>query len=240
MKIFINITLLSILTAQEIPDTTIFNESDFDLEQNEDDTSESIIDTSLIIKKNETLSFGYKGLAWGSSIELLDSNSTVPINSNEETNSKTIIGTLGNDSVNYTYFFSDSGFWKVVIQFSKIGEINKIENHISEFHRIEKELSKKYGPPMRTSQNEMGTDREYLFSSFPKLSRAYFRSSWLYEDISIELLLESVQPQISDDIPVFLETSKYLRLYYYNSKYYHTVKKDSLDIFEKTSISDIY
>ena len=163
---------------------------------------------------------------------MLDSNSTVPINSNEETNSKTIIGTLGNDSVNYTYFFSDSGFWKVVIQFSKIGEINKIENHISEFHRIEKELSKKYGPPMRTSQNEMGTDREYLFSSFPKLSRAYFRSSWLYEDISIELLLESVQPQISDDIPVFLETSKYDSIIFneFSKKSDSTNLSDSLNV----------
>ena len=102
------------------------------------------------------------------------------------------------------------------------------------------ELTKKYGSPIRTSQNEMGTDREYFFSKFPKLSRAYFRSSWLYNSISIELLLEAVIPQNSEDIPVFTETSKYLRLYYYNPKFYNSVKNDSIIVPEDESLSDVY
>ena len=79
-----------------------------------------------------------------------------------------------------------------------------------------------------------------FFSKFPKLSRAYFRSSWLYNSISIELLLEAVIPQNSEDIPVFTETSKYLRLYYYNPKFYNSVKNDSIIVPQDESLSDVY
>ena len=35
----------------------------------------------------------------------------------EQYNFQSIVGLLGKDSVNYSYYFSDSGFWKVVIDF---------------------------------------------------------------------------------------------------------------------------
>ena len=153
---------------------------------------------------------------------------------------KTVHGTLGEDTVSFSYHFSDLGFWKVVIEYTDLEVSDGIDGYIAHFHRIEKALSNKYGSPMRTSQNEMGTDREYLFSSFPKLSRAYFRSSWLVEPASIELLLEAVVPQSADDPPVFGETSRSVRLYYYNSIFFNTAVDDTTGAASEKPLSDIY
>lgn len=237
----LTLVFISMLSAQELADTTVFDDSNLDLEENEMDTTlVTTIDTLDVDINNETLSNGYKGILWGSPINSLQSNSKDTTKTINDNNFQSILGVLGKDSVNYSYYFSDSGFWKVVIDFLDIEGIVGIENHINEFHRIEKELTKKYGSPIRTSQNEMGTDREYLFSNFPKLSRAYFRSSWLHNSISIELLLEAVVPQDSKDIPVFMESSKYLKLYYYNPKFYNSLKNDSTKVLKDDSLSDVY
>ena len=239
----LTIVYLSILFGQELADSSIAVDSNLDFDENEIDTTLVTVDTTRKDSSNETLSNGYKGMLWGSPIKQLNSNSndtTESVNNNNNNNIQSIVGVLGKDSVNYSYYFSDSGFWKVVVDFLAIEETVGLENHINEFHRIEMELTKKYGSPIRTSQNEMGTDREYFFSKFPKLSRAYFRSSWLYNSISIELLLEAVVPQNSENIPVFTQTSKYLRLYYYNPKFYNSVKNDSIIVPEDESLSDVY
>ena len=236
----LTIVFLSMLSGQELADTSITDDSNLNFEQNEIDTTLVTVDTTRKGSVNEILIKGYKGMLWGSPIKPPNSNSNDTTETVNNNNFQSIVGLLGKDSVNYSYYFSDSGFWKVVVDFLAIEETVGLENHINEFHRIEMELTKKYGSPIRTSQNEMGTDREYFFSKFPKLSRAYFRSSWLYNSISIELLLEAVIPQNSEDIPVFTETSKYLRLYYYNPKFYNSVKNDSIIVPEDESLSDVY
>ena len=236
----LTIVYLSILFGQELADSSIAVDSNLDFDENEIDTTLVTVDTTRKGSVNEILIKGYKGMLWGSPIKPPNSNSNDTTETVNNNNFQSIVGLLGKDSVNYSYYFSDSGFWKVVVDFLAIEETVGLENHINEFHRIEMELTKKYGSPIRTSQNEMGTDREYFFSKFPKLSRAYFRSSWLYNSISIELLLEAVVPQNSENIPVFTQTSKYLRLYYYNPKFYNSVNNDSIIVPEDESLSDVY
>ena len=233
--------LFATLFAQEEADTTFMEEDDLMMEETEEDTTE--ISDEAVPAASEGLVVGYKGLAWGATIDQLqgpaeDAAAGGTIDSLGT--SKTIHGTLGDDTVSFIYHFSDLGFWKVVIEYTDLEVSDGIDGYIAHFHRIEKALSNKYGSPMRTSQNEMGTDREYLFSSFPKLSRAYFRSSWLVEPASIELLLEAVVPQSADDPPVFGETSRSVRLYYYNNNFFNTAVDDTTGAASEKPLSDIY
>ena len=233
--------LFATLFAQEEADTTFMEEDDLIMEETEEDTTE--ISDEAVPAASEGLVVGYKGLAWGATIDQLqgpaeDDAAGGTIDS--LSTSKTVHGTLGEDTVSFSYHFSDLGFWKVVIEYTDLEVSDGIDGYIAHFHRIEKALSSKYGSPMRTSQNEMGTDREYLFSSFPKLSRAYFRSSWLVKPASIELLLEAVVPQSVDDPPVFGETSRSVRLYYYNSNFFNTAVDDTTGAASKKPLSDIY
>ena len=109
---------------------------------------------------------------------------------------------------------------------------NTIDDHLKEFQRIEKLLTMKYGNPLRTTRNDLGTSREYLSSPFPRLFRGYYRSSWMIGSVSIELLLE-VQMQDSEyDLPVFSGNIPTMRLYYYNSEFYGTAEPEPTQIPE--------
>tara|TARA_Y100000590_G_scaffold461949_1_gene624841 strand:- start:21752 stop:22468 length:717 start_codon:yes stop_codon:yes gene_type:complete len=224
------------LLAQEEADTTFIEDEDLIIEKEEADTTE--MEGGEV--SAEGAAYGYKGLAWGAAMDQLEVVSTDTSSEESSLTHRTVIGTLGQDSVTYTYHFSDVGFWKVVIDYLGIESKDGIDGFISNFHRIEKALTEKYGPPMRTSQNEMGTDREYLFSNFPKLSRAYFRSSWSADSSSIELMLEAVVPQSEHDPPVFKEASRSIRLYYYNSNYFSTASGDTTKASEVKPLSDVY
>ena len=230
------------LIAQEEADTTFIEDEDLIMEEEEADTIKiegdevSVEDASPA----EGLAYGYKGLAWGAAMNQLEGASSDTSSGESSLNQRTVTGTLGQDTVTYTYHFSDVGFWKVVIDYVDIESEDGIDGYISHFHRIEKALTEKYDPPVRTSQNEMGTDREYLFSKFPKLSRAYFRSSWSTDPASIELILEAVVPQSVDDPPVFEEASRSVRLYYYNSNSFSTAAGDTTKPEEDKSLSNVY
>ena len=69
---------------------------------------------------------------------------------------------------------------------------------------------------MRTSQNEIGSNREYNFSDFPKVNRVYYRSSWSLEHINIELVLDNIT-ESSQTSKIFENFKKPISLYYYNS-----------------------
>ena len=233
--------LFATLFAQEEADTTFMEEDDLMMEETEEDTTE--ISDEAVPAASEGLVVGYKGLAWGATIDQLQGpaeDAAAGESIDSLGTSKTIHGALGDDTVSFIYHFSDLGFWKVVIDYGDLDLNEGIDEYIAHFQRIEKALSEKYGSPMRTSQNEMGTDREYLFSSFPKLSRAYFRSSWSVETASIELLLEAVVPQSTNDPPVFEETSRSVRLYYYNTQFFNTAVDDTTGATSEKSLSDIY
>ena len=192
------------------------------------------IDSELFEDETEELSSihkSYQGLPWGtvrddfkSFIKIEDSSANM---SDDEI---TIVGPLGEDTVKFVYSFSDSGFWKVMTDFSLSG--NTIDDHLKQFQRIEKLLTMKYGNPLRTTRNDLGTSREYLSSPFPRLFRGYYRSSWMIGSVSIELLLE-VQMQDSEyDLPVFSGNIPTMRLYYYNSEFYGIAEPEPTEIPE--------
>ena len=68
MIIFI-LTLSTALIAQEEADTTFTEENDFMMEEAEEDTSE--ISDEVVPVTGEGLDTGYKGLAWGASVDKL-------------------------------------------------------------------------------------------------------------------------------------------------------------------------
>ena len=192
------------------------------------------IDSELFEEETEELSSidkSYQGLPWGTVrddfknfIKIEDSSANM---SDDEI---TIVGPLGEDIVKFVYSFSDSGFWKVMTDFSLSG--NTIDDHLKEFQRIEKLLTMKYGNPLRTTRNDLGTSREYLSSPFPRLFRGYYRSSWMIGSAIIELLLE-VQMQDSEyHLPVFSGNIPTMRLYYYNSEFYGIAKSEPTKIPE--------
>ena len=229
------------LVAQEEADTTFLEDDEFMMEDEEADTTDmDETEATAEASPTEGIAYGYKGLAWGAAMDQLEGASSDTSAGEASLNTRSVTGTLGEDTVSYTYHFSDVGFWKVVIDYVDVESEDGIDGYIAHFHRLEKALTEKYGPPMRTSQNEMGTDREYLFSDFPKLSRAYFRSSWSAEPANIELMLEAVVPQSEDDPPVFEEASRSVRLYYYNSSSFSTAAGDTTKPAEVKSLSDVY
>ena len=182
-----------------------------------------------------SLDAGYKRFAWGIEKGLLTNNIEVEaLKSGDREDVVVASGFLGEDSVLFNYYFSDKGFWKVAIDY--LYQMKEMEEYIDHFSRIEKFLTKRYGPPKRTTQNEIGTNMEYLFSDFPKLSRAYFRSSWMVENVKIELILDAVVSKSEEVIPVFDDLKPLLRLYYYHPDFYENVEFPTTEIPEETLI----
>ncbi|MFQ6615406.1 MAG: hypothetical protein ACE5HZ_01375, partial [Fidelibacterota bacterium] len=155
----------------------------------------------------------------------------------EEAKEVSFSGWLAGDSVRFGYGFSDEGFWKVRIDYLVTGD--RLHDYMGHFSRIERLLTQRYGPPVRTTQNDMGTDREYLFSDFPRLSRAYFRSSWEAGEVRIELMLEAVVDQPDEELPVFDDLVPLLRLYYYHPGFYGEATLEPSEVSEE-SLLDAY
>ena len=105
----LTIVYLSILFGQELPDSSIAEDPNLDFDENEIDTTLVTVDTTRKDSSNETLSNGYKGMLGGSPIKQLNSNSNDTTESVNNNNIQSIVGVLGKDSVNYSYYFSDSG-----------------------------------------------------------------------------------------------------------------------------------
>jgi len=199
---------------------------------------ESELDTTPAVPLEDipqTLETGYKGFVWGmSQSQLQDYVEIDSLSAGDREEIIVVSGVLGEDTVTFNYFFSDKGFWKVSIDYQL--KWIKLEDYINHFSHIEKFLTKRYGPPIRTTQNEMGTDREFLFSDFPKLSRAYFRSSWTVEAIRIELLLDAIIPVLDEELPVFDDVKSLMHLYYYHPDFYEKTEPTTTEIPEETLI----
>ena len=146
---------------------------------------------------------------------------------------------LNLDSVKFNYYFSNEKFWKVDIYYLSTLNLNDIDSLITKFYQIEKILFQKYGPPLRTSQNEIGSNREYNFSDFPKVNRIYYRSSWSLGNINIELVLDNIT-ESSQTSKIFENFKKPISLYYYNLNYYdiNSVNSDSTKLFEENLLDN--
>ena len=204
------IIIFSIAVAQEeVADTTVVINPEV-----------SAIDTSSI-PIPMGLDSGYKGFPWGNLKE-----SQIPTTFAEIANgdslavSKSFLGHLGPDSVTVTYFFADSGFWKVEIDF--VIQRKNIEAQLSDFRRLEKNISAVYGPPEKMNQKESGPSGSYSNILEQKFANAFYRSTWSVRPAIIELLLNSSVLLPKSDLSIFSGNFSQLKLVYYNPDYMHS------------------
>lgn len=189
------------------------------------DSSSITIDSLSNDSKNLNITKSYNNFEWGLSFDSFKVDSSYKNFFSDSTN-VSFNGFLGKDSVKFIYSFKNSRFWKVDIYYLSTLKINQIDSLISKFYEVEKILFSKYGSPMRTSQNEIGSNREYNFSDFPKVNRVYYRSSWSLENINIELVLDDIVETSKSSI-IFENFKRPLSLYYYNLNYFENDSVDS-------------
>lgn len=218
--------------------------SSFCLAQESDtlkDTTNS--DTSLLTESTIDpvpfgLETGYKGFAWGTASGTDIISSFAPLsNIDSSSANRLFVGKLGTDSVMVTYAFADSGFWKVEIDF--VVQQDNLDSQISDFRRLEKNISAVYGPPKSINQKESGVSASYSNNLDQRFSRAIYRSIWTAAPAVIELYLNGVVLLPATELPVFSGNFSILKLVYYNPDFMHSSQPTPVP--EKIpSIFDIY
>ena len=171
----------------------------------------SMLDPSIPL----TIDAGYKGFLWGSAHTTNIITSFAPVeNIDSLSNIKSFVGNLGPDSAIVHYFFADSGFWKVEIDFL-IQELT-VEMQVQDFLRHEKNISEVYGPPSKINHKESGVSSTYSNLLDQKFSNAFYRSSWKAEPAVIDLYLNSSVLLPKSDVSIFSGNYSVLKLVYYN------------------------
>ena len=192
----------------------------------------SMLDPSIPL----TIDAGYKGFLWGSAHTTNIITSFSPVeNIDSLSNIKSFVGSLGPDSAIVHYFFADSGFWKVEIDFL-IQELT-VEMQVQDFLRHEKNISEVYGPPSKINHKESGVSSTYSNLLDQKFSNAFYRSSWKSEPAVIDLYLNSSVLLPKSDVSIFSGNYSVLKLVYYNPDYMYSsspapVTEDLPSIFE--------
>ena len=177
----------------------------------------SILDPSIPL----TLDAGYKGYLWGSGSDVKIYTTFSQINEIDSLlDHKSFVGKLGPDSVIVHYFYADSGFWKVEVDFH-LDHIS-VDNHIKHFLRHEKNISEVYGPPSKINQKESGVSSAYSNTLDQKFSNAFYRSTWKADPAVIELYLNSSILMPRTDLSIFSGSYSVLKLVYYNPDYMHS------------------
>ncbi|MBC8346706.1 MAG: hypothetical protein ISR82_02730 [Candidatus Marinimicrobia bacterium] len=197
----------------------------------------AVLDTAAL-QIPSGLDTGYKGFAWGS-----QRGTDIPttLTKKESTDSlavfQTFIGSLGPDSVSVSYFYADSGFWKVEIDV--VISLDNIDGQIADFRRLEKNISEVYGPPKRMNQQESGPSGTYANLLDQKYSRAFYRSTWSVTPAVIELFLNSSVLLPATDLQIFSGKLSILKLVYYNPDFMHS-SQPVPELKEVPSIFEIY
>jgi len=177
----------------------------------------AVLDPSIPL----TLDAGYKGFLWGSGHSKKIFTSFTHINENDTlSNYKSYTGRLGPDSVMVHYFFADSGFWKVELDFHL--EHESVDDHIKHFLRHEKNISEVYGPPSKINHKESGVSSAYSNTLDQKFSNAFYRSTWKANPAVIELYLNSSILMPKTDLSIFSGNYSVLKLVYYNPDFMHS------------------
>ncbi len=185
-----------------------------------------------------SLESGYKGLPWGSVKGDTITTAFTPVANNDTLSlNQSFVGSLGPDSVLVTYFFADSGFWKVEIDFVMAG--GSLEKQISDFRRLEKNISAVYGPPQKLNHKESGASGAYGNLLDQKFATAFYRSTWSVTPAMIELLLNSAVLLPQSDLPIFSGNFSVMKLVYYNPDFMHS-SQPMPEPEEIPSIFDIY
>ena len=133
-----------------------------------------------------TLDAGYKGFLWGSTPnDKIYTNFSLLGTIDSLSKHKSFVGRLGPDSATVHYFFADSGFWKVEIDFQL--KHMTVDKHIQDFLRHEKNISEVYGPPSKIKQfrwypASMDKDNAIVTHFSPKTSFKDIKAQPQYEN----------------------------------------------------------
>lgn len=194
------------LVREEIADTTLVKDTP------------AIIMTEMLAVTDSTagLDYGYKGYPWGTPNKTMWPRLKY-MGAPEFTSDSTIIhvsGLLEGVPAKVFYAFSDSGFWKVEIDYDIAGLA--VEDQVKLFTTVEKNLAENYGKIKSTSRNLSGPHSNR--SGFPvvKFKRAYYHSSWSPSPCKIELVLFSLNQTEPEDLKIINMRTGFLRLVYYN------------------------
>ena len=164
------------------------------------------------------LDYGYKGFMWGASLGAVPNvlYMSEPVFIRDST-ALQMSGFLGQEAVIIEYVFSDSGFWKVEIQYSL--DPSDYESHLELFTQVERSLSEVYGFPQTTDRIESGAMGVHDIINIG-FERAFYFSSWNVSPVKISLLLNSiVQVPKNDDLNIFGDDMSIMKLVYYNPDY---------------------
>ena len=164
------------------------------------------------------LDYGYKGFMWGAPVGAIPNLQYMgePMFIRDST-ALQMSGFLGQEAVVIEYVFSDSGFWKVEIQYSM--DPSDYESHLELFTQVERSLSEVYGFPQTTDRIESGAMGVHDIINIG-FERAFYFSSWNVSPVKISLLLNSiVQVPKNDDLNIFGDDMSIMKLVYYNPDY---------------------
>ena len=183
------------------------------------------------------LDYGYKGFMWGAPLGAIPSLQYMgePVFIRDST-ALQMSGYLGQEAVVVEYVFSDSGFWKVEIQYAL--DPSDYESHLELFTQVERSLSEVYGFPQTTDRIESGAMGAHDVVNIG-FERAFYFSSWNVSPVKISLLLNSIVQVPRNDLNVFGDDMSIMNLVYYNPDY--MVMAEELIVEEPLpSIFDIY
>ena len=183
------------------------------------------------------LDYGYKGFMWGASLGAVPNllYMSEPVFIRDSTALK-MSGFLGQEAVVIEYVFSDSGFWKVEIQYSL--DPSDYESHLELFTQVERSLSEVYGFPQTTDRIESGAMGVHDIVNIG-FERAFYFSSWNVSPVKISLLLNSIVQVPKNDLNIFGDDMSIMKLVYYNPDY--MIMAEEIIVEEPPpSIFDIY
>ena len=183
------------------------------------------------------LDYGYKGFMWGAPLgsrpNLLYMGEPMFI---RDSTALQMSGFLGQEAVIIEYVFSDSGFWKVEIQYSL--DPSDYESHLELFTQVERSLSEVYGFPQTTDRIESGAMGVHDIVNIG-FERAFYFSSWNVSPVKISLLLNSIVQVPKNDLNIFGNDMSIIKLVYYNPDY--MIMAEEIIVEEPPpSIFDIY
>jgi len=183
------------------------------------------------------LDYGYKGFMWGAPLGAIPNLQYMgePIFIRDST-ALQMSGYLGQEAVVIEYAFSDSGFWKVEIQYAL--DPSDYESHLELFTQVERSLSEVYGFPQTTDRIESGAMGVHDVVNIG-FERAFYFSSWNVSPVKISLLLNSIVQVPRNDLNVFGDDMSIMNLVYYNPDY--MIMAEEIIVEEPPpSIFDIY
>ena len=237
------LTVFCVLTAQDegpsAADTSAVPDAAVDTTSNDSlawagDSLGAAVDT---IGPPMDLDYGYKGFMWGAPLGAIPSLQYMgePIFIRDST-ALEMSGYLGQEAVVIEYVFSDSGFWKIEINY--IMDPSDYESHLELFTQVERSLSEVYGFPQTTDRIESGAMGVHDVVNIG-FERAFYFSSWNVSPVKISLLLNSIVQVPRNDLNAFGDDMSIMKMVYYNPDYMIMAEEIILEE-PPPSIFDIY